>query len=384
MLLSQSMSPPQLLESDGSIPFMSETANFLSSADCRPLESSSPASQYRSPPSEFQDKSTGPTTIPTFNTAKSSRDPVTSDFEAGHSHPDGATEALTAPDNNFNREPKKQVYTNRRLSTIRNFVLLLLPAVSVTLVLAVLYFKKVQWPHGRPTTTELIMLQFAAKAHESLILVSLTDILLHRIRSGLLREGTGGVPLGFLSSPFQLASPVQYLFSWELWGAILNPVACRQFHAGTSALILLLIVIGVGASPFSAILMIPRLGWWAFSYALDDEGVLDENTYFVSRSDDNLIYEIEPRSAYPSSSDLCLNFTGNGCTQQNLEPFLATILGASEPPFIPNHLNMMLSRYGSFVNPRTSTVYHPFIVIATSLMNFVATPLTRSTAPRTL
>lgn len=39
---------------------------------------------------------------------------------------------------------------------------------------------------------------------------------------------------------------------------------------------------------------------------------------------------------------------------------------------------MTLSRYGSFVNPRTFTVYHPFIVIATSLMDFVATPLTRS------
>lgn len=324
----ESINTPQLLESDGSTPVISATANSLSSADSRPLESPSPASQYRPPPSEFQDKPTGPTTMLTFNTARSSQDPVTSDFEVNPSEPDGATEALPARDNNFNREPKKAVCTNKRSSAIRNFVLLHLAAISVTLVLAVLYFKKVQWPHGRPTTTKLIMLQFAAKAHESLILVSLTDILLHRIRSGLLREGTGGVPLGFLSSPFQLASPVQYLFSWELWGAILSPAACRQFHAETSALILLLIFIGVGASPFSAILMIPRLGWWAFRYAPGDEGVTHENTYFVPRSDENPIYEIEPRSAYPSSSDLCLNFTGNACTQQNLEPFLATILGA--------------------------------------------------------
>ncbi|KAH6962440.1 hypothetical protein BKA56DRAFT_429212, partial [Ilyonectria sp. MPI-CAGE-AT-0026] len=273
--------------------------------------------------------------------------------------------------------PKKEVCTNKRMSAIRSFVLFHLPAISVTLVLAAFYSKKVQWPHGHPTTTELIMLQFAAKAHESLILVSLTDILLHRIRSGLLREGTGRVPLGFLSSPFQLASPIRYLFSWELWGAILSPAASRQFHAKTSALILLLVLIGLGASPFSAILMIPRQGWWALRYA-PDEGEIYKKFYFVPRSDENPIYEIEPRSAYPSSSDICLNFTGNGCTQQNLEPFLATVLGVPEPPFTPQHLNMTLSRYGNFVNPRTFTVYPPYIVIATSLMDFVATPLTRS------
>lgn len=373
----QLMNPPQLLETDGSTPVMSATANSVSSADGHPLESPNPAFQYRPPPSEFQDKPTGPTTMLTFDTAGFSQDLVTSDFEVNPSDPEGATEVLPAPDNNFNREPKKEVCTNKRMSAIRSFVLLHLPAISVTLVLAVFYFKKVQWPHGHPTTTELIMLQFAAKAHESLILVSLTDILLHRIRSGLLREGTGGVPLGFLSSPFQLASPIRYLFSRELWGAILSPAASRRFHAETSVLIFLLVLIGLGASPLSAILMIPRQGWWALSYA-PDEGEIYEVTYFVPQSDENPIYEIEPRFAYPSSSELCLNFTGNGCTQQNLEPFLATILGVPEPPFTPHHLNMTLSRYGRFVNPRTFTVYHPFTVIATSLMDFVATPLTRS------
>lgn len=312
------MNPLQLLETDGSTPVMSATARSLSSADSGPLESPNPASQHRPPPSEFQDKPTGPPAMPTFNTSTFSQD--LSDFEVNPSDPEGATEASPAPDN-FNREPKKEVCTDKRMSAIRSFVLFHLPAISVTLALAVFYFKKVQWLHGHPTTAELIMLQFAAKAHESLILVSLTDILLHRIRYGLLLEGTGGVPLGFLSSPFQLASPIRYFFSWELWGAILNPAASRQFHAETSVLILLLVLIGLGASPFSAILMIPRQGWWALMDGLGEEEVIDAQTYFVPRSDENPIYEIEPRPRYPSPSDLCLNLTGNGCAQQNVEPF---------------------------------------------------------------
>ncbi|KAH7268582.1 hypothetical protein MRS44_011148 [Fusarium solani] len=159
------------------------------------------------------------------------------------------------------KTPKALCSTNR-LSAFGDFALFHLPAIIITLVVSALNLKELQWPYSHPTSEELNALQFAAKAHESLIVMSLGDILLQRISYGLLSNDVGGVSLGFLSSPFYLSSPVPYLFSWEFWGTILGPVANRRFHRVTSGLIIILILIGVASNPLSAILMIPRLGWW--------------------------------------------------------------------------------------------------------------------------
>jgi hypothetical protein len=94
-----------------------------------------------------------------------------------------------------------------------------LPAVGITLSLVVLYSVHIRW--GNLSDEQLSYLQFAAKGHEALILVSLTDILIHRIRYNLL-QGKNGVPLGFLTSSFIIGSPISYFFSWELWASLLR------------------------------------------------------------------------------------------------------------------------------------------------------------------
>lgn len=52
-------------------------------------------------------------------------------------------------------------------------------------------------------------LLLAGKSHETLILISLTDILMHQIR-----YCNYGVPVGLLPSSFSLDPPVQYFFNW--------------------------------------------------------------------------------------------------------------------------------------------------------------------------
>ncbi|KAJ0130933.1 hypothetical protein HZ326_25976 [Fusarium oxysporum f. sp. albedinis] len=162
-----------------------------------------------------------------------------------------------------NDEPLKEVYSNSRSSALWHFILFHLPAVLVTIALLVLHIKKVRWAQTRPTADELAALQFAAKVQESLILISLMDILLHRIRYGLL--GRNGIPLGFLSSPFNLGFSLRYLVSWEFWSAMLNPTINRHFHGATAAMVLFFSLLGLTAGPSSAIAMIPRYDWWQLS-----------------------------------------------------------------------------------------------------------------------
>ncbi|KAM0438676.1 hypothetical protein ACHAPT_001432 [Fusarium lateritium] len=346
----------------------------------RPPESPTATTRYRPLPTEFQDE---PRTTPDSNDPQLETNTDESGSKFLASEDDAGSVGVCV------KEPTKAVCSNSRLFAIGNFCLLHLPAISITLALAALYFKEVQWPYGHPTAGELNMLQFAAKAHESLIVVSLTDILFHRIRSGLLREDGGGIPLGFLSSPFQLASPIQYLFSWELWGTVLNPTACRRFHLVTAVLIILLTSIGLGASPFSAILMIPQQSWWRFSRAphYHDGVPLVDLSRFISQSKENLLYEMEPRFTSPPASMHCMEYTDERfCNEQHVERFLEALLFVSgEPPFTPSQRNVSVSRYGSMIDERSITFSidsEPWLnsttAIATSPLHVVAYPLSHS------
>lgn len=157
-------------------------------------------------------------------------------------------------------EPSKVVCSGRKKSALRRFALIHLPSITITLVLLSFYTSNLQW--AEPTNEQLNALQFAAKAHEASVLVSLTDILLHRICYGLIEDG--GIPLGFISSPFHLGSPIQYLVSWELWGVLLKPAANRLLHQMTGILIILISLLAISLGPLSAIIMIPRQGWSFF------------------------------------------------------------------------------------------------------------------------
>jgi hypothetical protein len=99
----------------------------------------------------------------------------------------------------------------------------------------------------------------------TLILISLTDILMHWIGYCLLLSKYG-VPLDFVSSSFTLGSPVQYSFSWELWATLLKPgVKIKHAKRGTQVTGVLAIIttsLSVASLPLSAIEMVPRNGWW--------------------------------------------------------------------------------------------------------------------------
>lgn len=134
------------------------------------------------------------------------------------------------------------------------------PALVITVGVLSLTFRGVFWEvPGVNSNIYINALQFAAKVHESFILLSLCDIVLHHVRGSLF--GPDGVPLGLLSLGFQLNS-LAYFFSREFWGA-LGTNRQRKTHQP-------LLILGVAiafllanlAGPSSAITMIPKLDWW--------------------------------------------------------------------------------------------------------------------------
>ncbi|KAI8652113.1 hypothetical protein NCS56_01428500 [Fusarium sp. Ph1] len=146
------------------------------------------------------------------------------------------------------------------VETLGHLALFHLPSVAITLAILALYIARVRWPH--PTAEQLSILQFVAKGHEILILVSLADVLMYRVCFGLLVD-KNGVPLGFLSSPFQLGAPTLYLLSWELWSAILQPGAnhSRARPRIPGFIIIIAILLSLAAAPLPAFVIIPRGGW---------------------------------------------------------------------------------------------------------------------------
>ncbi|KAH7173976.1 uncharacterized protein B0J16DRAFT_406360, partial [Fusarium flagelliforme] len=133
-----------------------------------------------------------------------------------------------------------------------------IPPVAITLAVLSLYIANVRW--SNPTNNALNALQFAAKVHEALIIVSIGNILLGRINHHLLNKGDS-LPLGFLPSPLLLNSPFLYLISSELWAPILSSRGQHRTRKATGAMILLSAILCIAASPLSAITMIPRQGW---------------------------------------------------------------------------------------------------------------------------
>jgi len=152
-----------------------------------------------------------------------------------------------------------QICSASRLMIIRHFCLFHLPAISVTLYLLVLYATQEMWTTNHPTKDELNALQIAAKAHETLILLSLSDILLCRIRYGLMSKF--GIPVGLITSPYEIGSPLAYFLNRGFWAAIMKPRSNRRFHWITTGIVVVVFILSLGASPSSAILMIPKLGY---------------------------------------------------------------------------------------------------------------------------
>ncbi|KAI3392069.1 hypothetical protein diail_6298 [Diaporthe ilicicola] len=157
-------------------------------------------------------------------------------------------------DRNTQEEPKV-IATNRKKPAFGYFLVIHSIPVAGTLALFWLYLKGFQW---QASDVQLKSLLFAAKLHESLILVSLGDVLFHRIRYHLLTSR--GVSFGLLVSPFRISDPT-FLFQ--------SPFLASTTFAFKSApelltisLIVLVSVLALLAAPSSGALMIPRYDWW--------------------------------------------------------------------------------------------------------------------------
>jgi hypothetical protein len=90
----------------------------------------------------------------------------------------------------------------------------------ITLTFLSLYLASAQWDANLTQTGGLLYL---AKIHESLIVISLSNILYHRLRDHMLCAR--GVSYGFMTSPFQINNSL-YLFSKAFGGAA--RASCRS------------------------------------------------------------------------------------------------------------------------------------------------------------
>ncbi|KAG7406293.1 hypothetical protein Forpe1208_v014510 [Fusarium oxysporum f. sp. rapae] len=244
-----------------------------------------------------------------------------------------------------NNEPLKKVCSNSRSSALWHFILFHLPAMLVTLTLLILHVTNIRWDPSHPTADERAALQFAAKAHESLILISLTDILLHRIRYGLL--GRNGVPLGFLSSPFNISFSVRYLISQEFWSPALNPTAKRLFTTVTAAMVLLFALLGLAAGPSSAIAMIPLYDWWEIPSPRFSSGysaVVEQDPYTMK-------FESQHIPKYKT----CGLVDNQTCVNQNLSMILQTL----KPLISLSEMGPETIRLGNVSAPSSSPPYRP-------------------------
>jgi hypothetical protein len=159
-------------------------------------------------------------------------------------------------------EKPTTVISDKKRDVLLQCFLLHFPSIVITIGVLSLTFSSIFWQAPNPDFNSILSaLQFAAKVHESLIILSLSAIVLHRIRFDLM--GERGVPLGLLSSGYQLSS-VSYLFSSELWVGILKPERGRYRGLSTILLLLVAFILAGLSGPSSAITMIPRLDWWPF------------------------------------------------------------------------------------------------------------------------
>jgi hypothetical protein len=142
-----------------------------------------------------------------------------------------------------------------------------LPSMAISLGVLTLTFRNIFWgPQSNTTNTMLNSLQFAAQLHTSLIVMSLSAMLLHVVHRGL--NSGRGIPLGFLSSAFQLNS-VSYIFRKEF----------TRLKIGYILIFLVMFALAILSGPSSAITMIPRLQFWNVQNSWIEKGHMDFHVY---------------------------------------------------------------------------------------------------------
>ncbi|KAH7129155.1 hypothetical protein EDB81DRAFT_764304 [Dactylonectria macrodidyma] len=212
-----------------------------------------------------------------------------------------------------NKEPLKEVCSNSRSSAILAFHPLSFASSASNSSSASTLCQNIRWAPFHPTPEELDTLQFTAKAHKSLIVISLTDILLRQIRYGLLNQIS--IPLNFISSPFNIGFSLRYLVSQIFWCATLNPTSNRLFYGVTAAVVLIFALMGLTEGPSSAIAMIPRYDWWQLSVTPYYRSLVKQDPY-STKFDSQQVLEHKT----------CVIIDDQTCVNQNLSTTLQ-ILG---------------------------------------------------------
>ncbi|KAK8094914.1 hypothetical protein PG997_001599 [Apiospora hydei] len=102
-------------------------------------------------------------------------------------------------------------------------------------------------------------LQFAAKAHETIIIMSLLAIVLQLMRRRL--TTSKGLSLGHLVSGYQVES-IGILFRQRLWSPVFHQPLRDLGALVVTAVLLISVVLSKFVGPASAILALPSLQWW--------------------------------------------------------------------------------------------------------------------------
>ncbi|KAM0231379.1 hypothetical protein ACHAPO_008489 [Fusarium lateritium] len=251
-----------------------------------------------------------------------------------------------------------------RSSISRHLALFHLPPVAVTLSVLVLYIKRVRWT--QPSNEALNALQFAAKIHEALIIVSLGCILMARINYHLLAKDKT-LPLGFLSSPLLLNSPFLYLFSRELWAPMISSSGHRTQKI-TGSMIIIVIILCLAASPLSAITMLPRLGWWSIPIKLPVD------SYYVTYTPGSLYNTDLDAGTVPKHNDKWTSAIGFKASQRALLETATLTRDPSDSNSVADfpYVNTTYTNYESVSRPISYKALYTGGTIATCPLSSVA------------
>lgn len=277
----------------------------------------------------------------------------------------------------------KEICSSSRIAVLWNFLFFHLPSIAVSVVLFAFHIVGLCWAN-EPTGDQLSALQFPAKAHEILIAMSLTDILLHRIMYGLL--GKTGLALGFITAPFHIANPL-YLISPDFWETVWKPQRNRRFHNITIFLLVILVGLGVTVGPLSATLMIPRQDWVA---TMPNDAWFQENVwenpdvYYISRNpyptNITIDYAQQAFGVCIQQTTDALEEANKACATYDIKPFIQEVAALNEVSSGGRRAqyNISITRDG------TATPYRPLSTdllasagLATGPMDFVSYDLSR-------
>jgi hypothetical protein len=232
------------------------------------------------------------------------------------------------------REQTKTLFSHRKIKALRHFAIFhLVPVAGVFAIMSV-YIAQFGWA---PDSNVISMLVLAAKVHESLIFVSLADILYHRIRHGLMTSR--GVPFGFVVAPFHLSSPWA-LFHPELLSPFRGTLWRNPSHLRLGVLLVITLFLSITTGLSSTILLVPRQDWW-------ETNPMEEDITYVADRYANIYPRTVTRElilphcfSYPSY-DLASNKYSRVCPQSGFQSLYDAVHSGldrtvSGPPAIVN------------------------------------------------